>query len=302
MVTVKVPASTANLGPCFDIMGMALEGLSNFVTLKEKTQGLEIIVEGEGKEHICSNERNIVYKAVKSVFEKLNKEMPGIFISIKNEIPLSKGLGSSAAAIVGGVVAANKLLKNPLSPNQILDLAAKIEGHSDNVTAAMFGKIVIVTEIEKEIIYRQVDPPQDLITVMVIPDYNLSTEKARQVIPEKWSKDDTIFNMGHCALLLWAFSNSDYSLIEKVMQDRLHQPYRKFLVPGMENVFEAAKKNGAISVALSGAGPSIIAFCESKNSLQDHIGSEMVKAFKMSNIKSEYKILSPSLQGAEIVQ
>lgn len=301
MVTVKIPASTANLGPCFDIMGMALEGLSNYVTLKEKSCGLDIEVEGEGKENIYLDENNIVYQAVKCVYEKLNKRMPGVFISIKNEIPLSKGLGSSAAAIVGGVVAANRLLENPLGQHEMLNLAAKIEGHSDNVAAAMLGKIVAVTKVKNEVICRQIDPPQDLETIVVIPDYNLSTEKARQVIPDKWSRDETVFNMGHCALLLLAFYNSDYSLIEKVMQDKLHQPYRKFLVPGMEEVFEAAKKHGAVGVALSGAGPSIVAFCKNYNCSNAQIGLEMVKAFGLHNIKSEYIILTPNTRGAEII-
>ncbi|WP_227766179.1 homoserine kinase [Zhaonella formicivorans] len=297
MVTVRVPATTANLGPGFDTMGLALN-LYNYIELTEVASGLCIDVEGEGSDVIPKTTSNIVYRAVMAVFEKCGYHPRGLKIKLRNFIPVARGMGSSAAALVGGVYAANALAGNPLSGDEMLQIAASFEGHPDNVAPALFGGIVISVMAQEQVIFRRITPPAELSAIVAIPDFPLATKIARQVLPDNVPIKDAVFNIGHSALLVLAFVKNDYELLGQAMQDRIHQPYRLDLIPGMEEVFDAAIAAGALGVALSGAGPTLIAFTRGS---QEAVGKAMQQAFNKHNISCSIKTLRPVRKGAEIV-
>jgi homoserine kinase len=302
MVKVRVPATTANMGPCFDTMGMAVQGIYNYVEMEEIKDGLEINIEGEGKDDIPADKTNIVYKAISEIINLSNKKIKGLKINLKNEIPVARGMGSSASAIVGGLAAANNLFGDILSEKELLNLAVKCEGHPDNVAPALLGQIVISAEVDNKIIYRQIEPPNNLNLVIAVPEFHISTEDAREVLPEKYSRKDAVNNISHSSLLVWSLINNDFSLMGKMMDgDKIHQNYRKSLVPGMDEVFRNAKENGAFGVALSGAGPSIIAFCNDEKKVEK-IGEKMINAFKINGLKSRYYTALPGVKGAEIIK
>lgn len=297
MVTVRVPATTANLGPGFDTLGLALN-LYNYIEVKESNRGLKISIAGEGKSSIATNKNNIVYQAMQTVFHECQHYPAGLDIILTNNIPVARGLGSSAAAIVGGVMAANSLAGDYLTGDQMAAIAAKFEGHPDNVIPALCGGLAVSILEQNQIIYRKIAPPEDLYTVVAIPDFHLSTKTARSVLPELVPLQDSIFNLGNCALLIVAFMQNDYELLGKVMRDKLHQPYRAPLIPGMDEVLKAAVAKGALGVALSGAGPTLIAFTKGKNTT---IGGAMRAAFAQYGISCTIKELKPDLQGARII-
>ena len=302
MIKVRVPATTANLGPGFDTLGMALGGLYNYVSLEESDEDLKITVEGDGTEQIPLDASNIVYKSMLEVAKRSGINLPGISVHIRNEIPITRGLGTSAAATVAGIVAANELLGQPFGKDELLNIATDFEGHPDNVAPALLGKIVMSTTNTKgKVTYRQLEPPKDLNVVVAVPDFYLSTGAARKVLPDKISRSDAIRNMGHTALLLWAIVNNDLQLMGEMMDgDTFHQPYRKSLVPGMDDVFEAAKSKGAFGVALSGAGPSIIAFSTKEDT--SVLGQSMVDAFAKNGVKCSFYKVMPNYRGTEIIE
>jgi len=299
MIALRVPATTANLGPGFDSLGMALD-MYNYITMAETDTGLTIKVEGSGAEKISKDTSNLVYKAAAQVFQKVGYKPKGLQINLQNNIPLARGLGSSAAAIIGGMVAANHISGSKLDYDQILHMATCMEGHPDNVAPALLGGIVVCAQLEGETVYRRIQPPVNLTTVVAIPDYELSTEKARNALPAKVPLGDAVYNLSRVSLLVWAFANSDMELMGKVMEDKLHQPYRMHLIPGMHNVTKAAIEMGAYSLVLSGAGPALIAFCTSNNAMA--IGEAMKIAFEKSGAECAIKILRPEADGVKMLE
>lgn len=299
MVVLRVPATTANLGPGFDTLGMALN-MYNYIAMVETGNDLVIEVEGDGAEKVPRNTSNLAYKAASRVFQRISYKSKGLRIKIENNIPMARGLGSSASVIVGGMVAANYITGSRLSYDQLLHMATCMEGHPDNVAPALLGGIVISAQFDEEIIYRRIQPPADLTTVVAIPDYELSTREARNALPAKVPMDDAVYNMSRTSLLVWAFMNSDMELMGKAMEDKLHQPYRMSLIPGMDKVVQAARNMGAYSVALSGAGPTIIAFCTSNNA--ETIGKTMKRTFKEAGIQCSIKNLTPEINGVKIIK
>lgn len=299
MVRVRVPATTANLGPGFDVLGMALQ-LFNYVEMDVMARGLEIEILGEGKDSIPLSEKNIVYKIARQVFEKVGFEPGGLRIRLENNIPAARGLGSSAAALVGGAVAANALSGGELSQSELVDLATEIEGHPDNVVPAMIGGTTICAKTENHITYKKILTPGSLTSIVVIPHFQLSTRAAREILPSEVPIKDAVFNLGRVSLLLYAFQTGDMGILKEAMEDRLHQPYRLSLVPGMDKAFQGAVENGAAGVALSGAGPTLIAFCV--NGQAEKAGQAMQKAFLEHGIESTMKVLKPQLEGAAIIE
>lgn len=297
VLRIRVPATTANLGPGYDTLGMALN-LYNYIDVDIKRDGLNIEVFGEGADTIPTDSSNIVYKAMGAVFEKAMFRPRGLNIKLENNIPVARGLGSSAAAIVGGALAANSLVPNPLSQDELLTIVTQFEGHPDNVAPALLGGLVTSIYTTEKVICKKINPPTDLNLVVAIPDFTLSTKVARNALPQNIPLKDAVFNIGHSSLLILAFLESDYSLLGQVMKDKIHQPYRLPLIPGMSKVFEAALNAGAISVALSGAGPTLIAFSKESN---EKIGKAMQSAFEEYNITSQYKLLRPDISGARIL-
>ncbi|MDK2888877.1 MAG: homoserine kinase [Thermoanaerobacter sp.] len=298
MVRVQVPATTANLGPGFDCLGMALK-FYNIIEMAQVSSGLSIEVHGEGVQDITRDESNIVYRAAMHLFKQVGFVPAGLRIRLLNNIPVARGLGSSASAIVGGLVAANVLSGNKLSPRELLTMASQLEGHPDNVAPALLGGVIISAIVEGEVRYVKIDPPPGLKVVVVIPDFQLSTRAAREVLPQHVSLGDAVFNLGRAALLVAALQQGRLDLLATAMEDRLHQPYRASLVPGMKKVLAAARLAGARGVCLSGAGPSIIALADSNMEL---IARVMKDTFRESGIPARALVLEPSSIGARALE
>ena len=294
-VTVRVPATTANCGPGFDAIGMACS-LYNEVGLAYSDTD-KIIVNGLGT-HLPRDGRNIAWQAVQSVFERLGQKAPPLALTLTNNIPLSHGLGSSAAAIVGGLFAANVIAGNQLIHQDILDMATKREGHPDNVAPAIFGGICISVMQTDEVKTLKFAPPNGLQLVAAIPDFNLPTRLARSVLPTRISMQDAVFNLSRTALLVGSLAKGELDFLEYALDDKLHQPYRRKLIPGMDDAFAAARTNGAFGATISGAGPTLTAYT-TRNA--DAIGQSMVDAFIKNGKNATYQVLSIDCQGTTIV-
>ncbi len=298
MIRVQVPATAANLGPGFDCLGMALE-LYNTVEFCPIPKGLVIETEGEGAGDLPRNESNLVFRAARVVFNRAGYKPEGLRIRINNGIPLGRGLGSSAAAIIGGMLAANIMSGAGLSQREILGLACSFEGHPDNIAPALLGGLVIYTSTDGDMTWLKIDLPRNLKAVVAIPDFVTSTRESRESLPHMVTMRDAVFNISRVALLVAALLKGDYSVLGTAMDDRLHQPYRAAAVAGFKKVISAAKLAGARGVALSGAGPSIIALADNNFKL---IADVMKKIFKENGINARSMILTPSPVGARALK
>ncbi|MDT8901210.1 homoserine kinase [Anaeroselena agilis] len=298
-VTVRVPGTTANCGPGFDTVGIACTIYNDLtLTLSEKP-GFTLAVTGEGADGIPNNERNIAYQAVSAVLNKVGVTSPGITIAMHNNIPLARGLGSSAAAIVGGLVAANAATGGKLGKDELLVLATALEGHPDNVAPAIFGGITVSFTAGGTPETLRFNPPDPLRLVVAVPDFGLSTKAARQVLPKTVPYADAVFNVSRAALLVGALCQGRLDLLRFALEDRLHQPYRAKLIPGMDEVLAAAQANGALGAAISGAGPCLIAFAHRETSAA--IGGAMVAAFARHGVKAASLDLDVDNHGAKII-
>ncbi len=258
-VRVRVPASTANLGPGFDALGMAL-GLYNEIEVTLEGDGLRLEVDGEGAERLQAlGGRNLVSRSVMETLERLGIREGGFRIRMLNRIPLSRGLGSSSAAAMGGVAAAAALAGASLGPEELLDLALPFEGHPDNITPALLGGLTVSTLVEGKVRCVKLAVPEGLQAVAVIPEFPLSTAKARKALPHMVPREDAVFNVGRVALFLASLQAGRLDLLGEATQDRLHQPYRAPLVPGMPEVLAEGRRAGALACFLSGAGPTLLA-------------------------------------------
>lgn len=257
MVRVIVPATTANIGPGFDCLGIALS-LCNEIEAEEIEKGLFIEVEGRDKEKIETNEGNLIYRSMLKTFDKIGWHPKGLRIKQYNRIPVSRGLGSSAACIVGGIVAANKLKNSPLSKEKMLRLAVEIEGHPDNVTPALFGGVVVSCQDQGETNYVRFPVHEALKFIVAIPEVQLSTKASRGALPEVVPFKDAVLNVGKSSLLVAALMSGELEKICCSLKDRLHQPYRIGLIDSLKNVFQEAEKQEINQLFLSGAGPSIV--------------------------------------------
>lgn len=310
-VKVRVPATTANLGPGFDVLALALR-LYNTVEMEVGTgksgKKLQIDIVGEGEENLPRDRRNIVYRAAQLVFDRFHLAPKTLHLKLINRIPLASGLGSSAAARIGGLVSANRLCGGRLSIKEILNLAAEIEGHADNVSAAMVGGLVVSCISSpkgrkgREIEFVKLNPPKNLSCVVCIPSFQIMTRYARKILPKTVKFEQAVFTSSRVTILLAALIKKRYELLRMAMEDKLHQPYRRRLVKGMEVVFEEALKAGALGVSLSGAGPSILAFtASSPPSCAEKVGKAMRKAFARHKVESRYLVLGIDKQGTKIV-
>lgn len=295
MVRVIVPATTANLGPGFDTMGLALDMYTE-VIMETGGEGIRITSEGEGSEELSNSEDNLIYKCAKKLFDSVEYEPKGLSVRIINGIPLSRGLGSSASAIIAGLMAAREISSANISDYELLKMATEVEGHPDNVAPALFGGFVLSRMEGKEIIYRKIEVDDKLLAVVAIPEFELPTEKSRAILPRTVSREDAIFNIGNASLLVYSLLMKDYSLLRKAMNDRLHEPYRIPLVPGLEEVKRKALGAGAFSAALSGAGPTVIAFADEHSS--ESVKAAMEEGFRSAGIDSDVRILSLQNKGA----
>lgn len=297
-VKVKVPGTTANCGPGFDVMGIACSIYNELELTLLEEKILKIEIYGDGAENIPKDERNMVWRCIKEMVDKSGAGYKGAHIKMTNNVPLSRGLGSSATAIVAGLVAANTCLNNKYSIQEIFEMATAIEGHPDNVAPALFGGITVSAFLHGSLKYVSFLPNFPLKIVAAIPDFYLPTKKARAVLKHQISLKDAIFNIGHIAMIIAALSQGKTDVLKGAFEDRLHQPYRADLIPGMYDVFEAADKNGALGTVLSGAGPTLISYTL-KNG--ETIGKAMVKAFAEHKVKARYMVLDIDSEGAKII-
>ena len=306
-VTVKVPATTANLGPGFDIFGLALP-FYNEITIEETViphSGIEFhVLDETGEENLYVNnegEENIIFKAIKILYNFIGQEPDSLKITIKTGIPITRGLGSSASVIVGGLIAANELLGNPSDLDALMAIATEVEGHPDNVVPSFVGGFTISSqEDDGHIVYRKIDWNPDWKITVCIPDFELQTVIARSVLPKEASYKDIIFNEQRCVMFIQALYTKDDKLMKYALQDRLHQPYRLKLVPGLEEISKKLKnEEDVLGCVLSGAGPTILVI--SKQNAIEKIKETVNEVWNILNVKGDILTVDVEQNGAYII-
>lgn len=257
---LRVPASSANLGPGFDALGLALD--LHLSCTFSRAETLSISVHGADSAEIPTDESNLIWQTALTVAEDVGAKLTPVSLEICNEIPLGKGLGSSAAALTAGVIIANQLLELRWPRHRILDEAAKIEGHPDNVAACVLGSVV-ASSIDSEGVTHAVrlELPANYEVAVVVPDFPLPTSRARSVLPESYTRADVVFNVQRSALLIAALCTGSTESFSAALEDRIHQPYRAPLIPGFHEMLKL-REPGLFGCALSGAGPSVLVFLE----------------------------------------
>jgi homoserine kinase len=290
---VHVPATSANLGPGFDCMALALD-LWNEVILDSTPGEVAVAVDGEGARLLPKDGKNRVAQAAVQVFQKAGDPGIGFSIACTNRIPVSSGMGSSAAAAVCGLVAANAAIGNTYSRQNLIQLCLPLEAHADNAVAAFVGGLVILSIEDGRVLWRRYELPQMQVCV-IVPDTHQSTSESRSILPEQVDLRDAVFNMGNALLAAEALRSADYRLMAEVMQDRLHQSCRLARLAGVADILQAAKQAGAAAAVLSGAGPGVIAFAESG---LPEIQNAMLGAAKEKKLAARGFILHVSNTGA----
>lgn len=297
-VRVSVPASSGNLGPGFDVLGLALS-LRNELTVRvlgPEHRPPVIDVEGEGEDSLVTDSRNVIYQAVRLVFSKARAPLPWLELFCLNRIPLARGLGSSAAARLSGLLAGNALLGKRFSDQQILTWATELEGHPDNVAPALYGGIRASAHFNGYVVSSALPVP-GVRLVAAVPEFHLSTKRARQVLPRAVPLQDAVFNLSAVGLLPHALGGN-YGMLKDLLNDRLHEPYRARLIPGFYAVKKAAQKAGAYGTILSGAGPTILSFVP--RAKVAGVSRAMTGAFRRAGIKSEAMVFTIDRKGAEV--
>ncbi len=301
-IRVRVPGTSANCGPGFDSLGLACDIYNDLELTLTTGPGLEIEMSGEGAENIPCDERNICWQSVQLLLDRAGvTEFKGARIHMLNRVPLSRGLGSSATAIVAGLKAANVIIGNRYNRHELLQFANEIEGHPDNVAPAIYGGFTINTVTEGHVECFSLMPKLRLELVVAVPDFPLSTRKAREVLPEKVTRQEAVYNISRAAMLAAALVRGNERFLKTAFDDALHQPYRAALIPGMYEVFRAAREAGAIGANLSGAGPCLIAYVPERLRAAEKVGEAMCAAFKAHGVNAEAKILALDSRGAHII-
>jgi homoserine kinase len=293
---VRVPATSANLGPGFDVLGLAL-ALHNDVALEE-ADGVSVAIEGEGAGRFETGAGNVVARGVRMAFEAAGRPFRGVRLSCVNRIPTSRGLGSSAAAWVAGIAGGNALMGSPLDRDAVLRLAATAEGHPDNVTAALLGGLTVSALVGEGVAAASLPVPPELSWVVLVPEVEGSTAEARAALPDTYSRADAVFNLQRVSLLLAALAGGRVDLLGVAMDDRLHQPYRFKLFPWLADVVPAALRAGALACALSGAGPSVLAVTRGAG---DAVGRSMEAALRTGGIAGRAHVLAVDTVGTTTV-
>ncbi len=340
---VLAPATTANLGPGFDCLGMALDLWNRLEVfpdaapspLTDAGAGLapaqdggealpsQVEITGEGVGELPADATNLTFRAMRFLFDEAGLEMPPLRLRCHNNIPLSRGMGSSAAAIAGGLVAANHLCSNPYSDNELLEMAATIEGHPDNVAAAVLGGLqLVVSDLSTDsssltdsgaglvpaqdgddtsgtrLYTAPIPVPDEIQAVLFIPEARIATADARAVLPRQVSVADAVFNMGRVALLVAGMSLDRPEYLDVATQDKLHQPYRQPLFPAIKVIFAAARNAGALGVFLSGSGSTVLALTRGREMT---VAYEMFEAARLTGVPGRMEITRPTPRGAHVV-
>ena len=303
-VRIRVPATSANLGPGFDSLGLALD-LWNEIALQIGPADL-CQARGEGAQSLPQNGPNIIHRAAHQTFEKLEIAVAGVELELENAIPFARGLGSSSAAIAGGIFAANQLARRDfgrfLSAAQCLDLATSIEGHPDNVAPALNGALVIcATRDDGKVASVAPQIARFPQFCLWIPDTQLETKKARAALPETYARADAVFNLSRAALLVAALIEGDFSVLGEALRDKIHQDFRAPLIQGWEILHKSAQNAGALGVTLSGAGPTLLGWCETAaNAVQ--LESAWQKSARENELGGRVLRVKPSEKGAHLVE
>lgn len=296
---IKVPATSANMGSGFDSIGIALQ-LYNNLWFEEINKGVEIVIKRKQEIYIPTDKSNLIYKTMVDFFASIGKVMPGVRLIQEDFIPVTRGLGSSAACIVAGLMAANHLSGANLSKEDLTQLAAKIEGHPDNSNPALLGGMVVGAVDNNEMRHVKLNLPKNITFAVMVPDFPVSTEDARKVLPKKVSREDAIFNASRSGLLIASMITGNLDNLKMAMDDKLHQPYRKQLMPQMDRVFKAAIGYGAKAAYLSGAGSTLMAVLtdDKENEFKEKMSSYL------NDIPHEWKLilLKPDLNGAILIE
>ncbi len=296
MIRIDIPATSANLGSGFDSLGIALT-MYNRVWMEEYDT-LEI--QSVDDTPIPTDESNLIYWAAKFLYHECGKALPGLRIRQENNIPMARGLGSSSACIVAGILGANRMLGTPFSQNDIIRIAAKIEGHPDNTSPAISGGLV-ASAMEGERVYSVSVPVSEKIRFAVmIPPFELKTEKARGLLPKTYSREDTVYNLSRSALMTASLFSGDLQNLRVAVQDRIHQPYRSGLIENFDNVFRMSYELGSLGTYVSGSGPTIISFVHADEaeafaaSCETHLAERGVTGWRVV-------LLSADPDGARII-
>jgi len=301
LVRVKAPATTANMGPGYDCLGMALD-VWNTIEIEVLDSGEPVVeITGEGAGELETGRDNLVYRSMEFLFQDAEQEMPMVRIRCDNAIPLARGMGSSAAAIAGGLVAANAICSQDYTPNDLLEMAATIEGHPDNVAAAVLGGMQLVisdkTEEGSRLYTVPINVPSELHAVVFVPQVRIATEAARAVLPEKVTVADAVHNMGRVGLLVASMATNHPEYLAIATQDLLHQPYRQPLFPAMKVIFKAALDAGALGVFLSGSGSTVLALTQGREMT---VAYEMAEAARQASVEGSVSVTQPTVRGAHL--
>lgn len=290
---VRVPATSANLGPGFDCLGLAL-ALHNTVKVRPGEKGLALDIAGEGAALLAHDDQNLVVMAAARLFREAGQELPPLHFDCDNGIPLASGLGSSAAAVAAGLCCANGLLGNAFSAEQLIEFGARLEGHADNVAACILGGLVVIRRDPEGI--RTVAYPMPAQTVVaIVPELELPTTAMREILPQQVSMEAAVHNAASLPLLLEALRRDDHEMLAYAARDRLHEPYRLSQIPGAAESKQAGLDAGASAVVLSGAGPGLLAFAPSGH---EEIARAMVDAFEKEGLAARRFVLAVENSGA----
>jgi len=268
----------------------------NTISFGETDKGLEIEVIGDGSDTVPLDENNMAYETAKYFFDKVGYKFKGLKIKIHNYIPIARGLGSSSSIVIGALLCANDIAGTNMSKDEILNIANEIEGHPDNVTPALVGSITASVILGDTVEYKKIMPPDMLDTIVLIPEYEMSTNEARKILPKTYDRQDCIYNISRASLLIMAMITSDYELLSKVVDDKIHQPYRKSLIKEYDFFENIMKSNGALATFISGSGSTLMAFCH--KTMSQELYEILKEECKKNNIKGTIKILSPVKEGA----
>lgn len=299
MITVKVPATSANIGSGFDCIGIALQ-LYNTISVEEIDSGIDIQISGgDTNAYIPKNEHNLVYRTMMTTFERLNYKSRGLRIIQQNDVPPTRGLGSSSTCIVGGILAASRICGVDMTRAEIINLASEIEGHPDNVTPAVTGGMAVAVK-NKTIRYSNFPVNNRKLSFAVyIPNFSMSTRVARAALPELISYRDATYNVGRSALLVSSMLTENYSLLSTALQDRMHQYYRKRLIGGSSRVFYEAERCGAIGTYISGSGSTLVSIVKKEDEARFY---KEMNEFMKANFKNwKFKFIPVDNRGAVVL-
>ena len=294
---VRVPASSANLGPGFDSFALALPLLAEFELRPAKAWSVTVEGDGQG---VPADDANLFVISARAAAKAAGREIAAQHVTQRSAIPIARGLGSSAAAIVGGAVAANALLGEPFDRRSLLRIASEVEGHADNVAAALYGAFTVALPDDGGPVATRLVFPRAWRICLLIPGRPLSTEEARAVLPAQVSREDAVFNVAHAATLIAAVMRADGALLAIAMADRLHQAARTKLVPALTEVIAAAREAGAFGAALSGAGPSVLAVAPAR--LAARVVSAMEEAAATAGVPGRGRVVRVRAAGAQVLR